>query len=98
MEDIEEAIKRIKYFESIYDDIFEKVKLLEKSLDEYNKIIFRLEELENYYTSDKYMNDYSLDEKRLIPKEIKRGILSEDSIYDLLTENKDLRERLKNIK
>ena len=40
------------------------------------------------------MNDYELDESGLLPKELKRGVLSEDAVYDLLEEAEELEKRL----
>ena len=52
-----------------------------------------LAELEKYYTSDAWKRDFAADEAGLLPMELKRGVLSEDGIYDLLERNKDLLER-----
>ncbi|MBP3798715.1 MAG: DUF4298 domain-containing protein [Ruminococcus sp.] len=45
-----------------------------------------LDELSAYYTSDAWKNDFAADEAGLLPKDLKRGVLSEDGIYDLLDE------------
>lgn len=44
--------------------------------------------LEAYYTSKDWRYDFELDEAGLLPAGLKRGVLSEDGIYDLL-ENED---------
>jgi hypothetical protein len=43
-----------------------------------------LSELRDYYVSDAWKRDFSSDEAGLLPKELKRGVLSQDGIYDLL--------------
>ncbi len=98
MEEITNAIERIKYFEFIYDEISKNINSLKNSLNQYEENLSKLKELKEYYTSNRYMEDFILDERGLIPKDIKRGILSEDSIEDLLIENLELEKRLKNIK
>ena len=53
----------------------------------------RLSELCAYYESGQWLKDYELDEKGLLPPSLKRGVLSQDAVYDLLAEIKPLREK-----
>ena len=39
--------------------------------------------LEDYYTSGQWRKDYEADEQGLLPKDLKRGVLSQDALYDL---------------
>jgi hypothetical protein len=43
-----------------------------------------LKVLSDYYTSPAWRRDLAADEAGLLPKELIRGVLSEDGIYDLL--------------
>lgn len=52
--------------------------------DEYTK---KLNILKKYYNK-KWLQDYELDEKKLLPKDLKRGVLSQDELYNLLMELK----------
>ena len=45
-----------------------------------------LGKLSAYYSSDAWKRDYAADEAGLLPKDLKRGVLSEDGIYNLLEE------------
>lgn len=45
-----------------------------------------LEELTAYYESPAWMADYERDSRGGFPCGLKRGVLSEDAIYDFLTE------------
>ena len=47
-----------------------------------------LKALTDYYDKGEWRRDYELDERGGFPKELKRGVLSEDGIYNLLTEIK----------
>ena len=38
--------------------------------------------------------DYEADERGEIPPRVKRGVLSQDGLYDLLEKEKELKERL----
>ncbi|MCR5019957.1 MAG: DUF4298 domain-containing protein [Ruminococcus sp.] len=46
-----------------------------------------------YYGSDAWKRDYAADEAGLLPKELKRGVLSEDGIYNLLDEQKTCKKQ-----
>ena len=52
--------------------------------DEYTK---KLNILKKYYNKN-WLQDYELDEKKLLPKDLKRGVLSQDELYNLLMELK----------
>ena len=76
---IQEHIERITYFE----DIMDRVRAMESDSPERKKL---LDELSAYYSSDAWKRDYVADEAGLLPKDLKRGVLSEDGIYNLLEE------------
>lgn len=44
----------------------------------------------DYYGSQQWMRDYEADEKGKISQDIKRGVLSEDGVYDLIMDYKEL--------
>ena len=39
-----------------------------------------------YYTSGEWRDDYEADERGELPPDMKRGVLSQDALYDLLEE------------
>ena len=45
----------------------------------------RLRELARYYESSEWKRDFEDDEAGRLPQNLKRGVLSEDGIYDVLT-------------
>ena len=49
-----------------------------------------IKKLAKYYASSNWKKDFALDEEGLLPKDLKRGVLSEDGIYDVLERNKEL--------
>lgn len=80
------AISRITKMEKIFDDLKFS---FEKSKEEFykNKNLQRkLKSLTNYYENGKWLKDYQLDEENLLPKNLKRGILSQDGFYNFLCE------------
>lgn len=52
--------------------------------------------LEDYYTTI-WLSDFEADEAGLLPPDLKRGVLSEDGIYNLLEEYKRVEEGVKEI-
>lgn len=44
-----------------------------------------IRQLENYMKSGQWLRDYERDELGLWPRDLKRGVLSQDALYDLLT-------------
>jgi len=78
-ESLSEQINRITYYEKLMDSAVK----LKKGAPERQKL---LAELEKYYTSDAWKRDFAADEAGLLPKELKRGVLSEDGIYSMLEE------------
>ena len=79
-ESIEAQIRRIIYYEDIMKQAKEGSDELVKSLSV-------------YYGSDAWKRDYAADEAGLLPKELKRGVLSEDGIYNLLDEKKTCKKQ-----
>ena len=43
-----------------------------------------LRRLDAYYTSGEWREDFEADERGELPPDLKRGVLSEDALYDLL--------------
>ena len=48
-----------------------------------------LYELTSYYESGQWLKDFEADERGELPKDLKRGVLSEDGVYNLLSEFKE---------
>lgn len=67
---------------------YEKMKDLAESMLESDRINDELkriiDELDAYYTSAEWKQDFADDEAGLLPGELKRGVLSEDGLFDLI--------------
>ncbi|MBE7070624.1 MAG: DUF4298 domain-containing protein [Ruminococcaceae bacterium] len=92
--DIDEAQKRISEMEEILDRATALITGLEKDLDGFEKLQSDIQKLEAYYTGSDWKNDLKLDEEGKLPVDLKRGVLSEDGIYDLLEKNREMLERV----
>ena len=83
-----EQVDRIKYMEQILNEGTAAVTALEESLTVYRALQNRLQELFDYYHSPQWMQDLEDDRAGLLPAELKRGILSEDAVWDLETSDR----------
>ena len=92
-----EQIERITYMEQILDEATEAVSSLSEALEKYTAIQEKLQELATYYSSEQWRQDFDDDSAGKIPQDRKRGVLSEDAVYNLLSDITDLKERLLSI-
>ena len=72
---IHEAISRIRRMEEVFDTL----------RSEPDRMDLR-RELVEYYESGRWLRDYELDEQGLLPPDLKRGVLSQDGVYNFLEE------------
>ena len=75
-------IERIRHMERLYDAL--RAAAETGRMDDAVRETAR--ELEAYYTGGQWLCDYERDEKGSWPKDLKRGVLSEDGLYDLLAQ------------
>jgi len=77
---IEERIERVKRMELYYDELL-KIKETQSFLnDEQREMLLSLS---GYYESGLWLSDYEADERGELPAELKRGVLSQDGLYEL---------------
>ena len=91
-------IERIEHMEQNMERVMHAVRVLDDALNEYEAAQEALHELESYYGSDTWKQDFADDEQGKLPQNLKRGVLSEDAIWNLLEDSRTLKERLKYIK
>ena len=89
-----EQIERIRHYESLLDRIAPVLENLEEALDAFDGIQEDVNELSAYYESDEWRDDFEADDAGKLPADLKRGVLSEDGIYDVLSDHYALTVRL----
>ena len=89
--DNKEQIARIRKMERHLDRATAAVKRLTTALDKYETAQDDIAALNEYYGSEAWRQDYADDEMGLLPKDLKRGVLSEDGIWNLLTDCRELK-------
>lgn len=95
-----DLIAKIKRMEHILDELDRRLDDVERSPDPDN--IRRLKyyqryvrRLEDFYRSDEWKIAYDMDQSGKILSGVKRGVLSEDGIFNALERNKDIMTELK---
>ena len=67
-------------------DIIERIGYMEALYDRARKTGQVPEELLQYYLGGQWLRDYEADERGELPEGLKRGVLSEDGVWNLLNE------------
>ena len=83
---MEEMIKRIEQMEAIFDHLLLTEKTDPEKFRTDPETIRMMDTLLRYYEGGVWLKDYEADEKGLLPKDLKRGVLSEDGVYNLIAE------------
>ena len=87
-------IERITHNEILYDKCLEVVKRLEQALEDFSSLEPDIAELQTYYFGPEWRTDFEADEAGLFPKDLKRGVLSEDGIYNLIADYQWLKDQI----
>ena len=91
--EITERIRRIIEMESRYDRIILALHAAGVCPDRLDSIRNDVYALSEYYEGSLWREDFEADEAGLLPPDLKRGVLSEDGVYDLLSEYDSLRKQ-----
>lgn len=81
--------------EAILQQATQTLNTLEASIFDLQHMQDDIQKLSDYYGSKQWRKDFEADEQGLFPEDLKRGVLSEDGIYDLLERNKEVMGKLK---
>ncbi len=81
-------ILRIRHFEELSVAAEEMLEAYSKETADALKET--IDALESYYTSPEWKQDFADDEAGLLPGDLKRGVLSEDGIYNLLERYREI--------
>ena len=79
---VQEAIKRVQQMEQDFDLLQKTAKEDPSALRKDPIFRAKLESLRRSYDGGQWLRDYELDEQGLLPKNLKRGILAQDTLYN----------------
>ncbi len=89
--------ERVAFMEAQLDRAIPAVQALEKALEDYRAALPALESLAQYMDGGQWLRDYVADEQGLLPKDMKRGVLAQDTLFDLLCDEIRLRQDMKKL-
>ena len=89
-----EKYKHITEMENILDEHQQKLEELNRLLDFFEQHHEEYDRLVKYYYSEQRSKDLEDDENHLIPDTLKRGVLSEDGIYNFMLDHYDTGVRM----
>ena len=90
-----EQTERIKKMEERLNRALQVVMKLSAALDDYVESQEDVRVLESYYGSEEWKKDFADEEANRLPKDLERGVLSEDAIWNMLEDHRALKARMK---
>ena len=75
---------RIRQMEQRMEHVTAAIDLLYEAFDRYKHVQPEIKALRDYYDSDLWRQDFVADEADRLPKDLQRGVLSEDGLWNLL--------------
>ena len=90
-------IERISYYENLLNEATAVLNQYEAARDAYIAIQSKITDLEKYYVSPEWKEDFEASESGKLPKDLLCGVLSEDGIDHLLEDNRQLQDEIKTI-
>ena len=84
-------IERIKWMEQRYNNALAAIK--DGTAVSLKAIKKDVAELSKYYGSESWKQDFAADETGKLPPDLKRGVLSEDGIWNLLSDYRDIQKK-----
>ena len=84
-------IERIKWMEQRFNNALAAIK--DGSADSLKAIKEDVAELSKYYGSELWKQDFAADEAGKLPPDLKRGVLSEDGIWNLLSDYREIQNK-----
>lgn len=85
-----EQTAQIQKMEAYLDESYSVVREFSEVFEKFEKCQDKLKELSQYYGSEDWYRDLEDYDNGRLPKDLKCGVLSEDLIYNILMENREL--------
>ena len=84
-------IERIKWMEQRFNKVLAAIK--DGSADSLKAVEEDVAELSKYYGSELWEQDFAADEAGTLPPDLKRGVLSEDGLWNLLSDYREIQNK-----
>lgn len=89
-------IQRIKHMERQLDKLLAALHAMDKALSGLTKVNDVAQTLSDYYGSAEWRKDLADDEAGRLPENLKRGVLSEDAVWNALQEYHEKKKIISN--
>lgn len=83
---MENIVDRVRQMESYMDDVAAVMKNNPKKMKKGRRFWRKVAILTDYMDSGQWLADYEADERGELPADLKRGVLSQDGLYNLICE------------
>ena len=93
---VQERVERIQKMESEFDSLQAAMSELKRAVHSYSELADSLHELSAYYDGD-WKQDLSADENVELPSDLKRGVLSEDGLWNFFDDNRELADEMRRL-
>ena len=90
--DLQDQIRRIEHYEGILREAEGILRPGTVPEDRRKLLCSLVRELDGYYGSDVWKRDLADDEAGLLPRDLRRGVLSEDGVFNVLEEYGELEQ------
>lgn len=87
-------IERITQMEQRLERATAVIEAMEAAIEQYKAVRDDIASLDTYLGSPEWHADRDDDEAGRLPKELKRGVLSEDAIWDLLERHREVQKQI----
>ena len=92
MTGIEERNARINRMSEAFDRLSRVSAILGEKAEELESMASDVDCLKEYMASGQWIRDFEADEKGQLPAALKRGVLSEDGVFNLMEEHREDRK------
>ena len=87
-------IARLRKLEDDFNLVREVIDTLQDAVEDYDAVQRRIKRLTEYQESGEWLKDFEADERGEFPKDMPRGVLSEDGLDNLLSDIASVRARI----
>lgn len=88
---------RIEHMEERFNAVTQVMQELEAALEKYEGVMQAMDELDDYYHSEAWMQDYDAQRAGKFPEGLRCGVLSEDGVDTILWQKQALVEKARKL-
>lgn len=86
---LQSIVERVRQMEQYMDEVAEALQSAPDNLCTEKELCEKVKALTNYMDSGQWLADYEADERGELPADLKRGVLSQDGLYNLICDVED---------